>query len=293
MKDLPRCWPILFLLEELDEIQGHFYLQKYIYLAKVEGKVPINYAFVKDEYGPYSISIKSDAFILHEKGLIEMFNDSGRWIFKLTDKGKLVTEKILENIPKSNIQSFKGILAKFKNYSLYQLKNHVYNNHIRSEDENNMLKNQIYVYIKELMHYFDKVEVNKNSVFILGSLDYCLMVLENEDINDSIKKDLLLAQIYSYCTKIKDLSDLIYNKPEILIYLDIKDYEELFDYLQDIVSQELEIMPRLDDENFNIELFVTDDEDQKLNDEEDENLEFFIEEANEETSRTNTNTIRC
>ncbi len=281
MKDLPRCWPILFLLDELDEIQGHFYLQKYIYLAKVEGKIPMDYAFVKEDYGPYSISIKSDALLLDKKGLIKMFNDSGRWIFKLTSKGKLVTEKILENIPESNIQSFREILTKFKNLSLYQLKDHVYQTHIRTEEENNMLKNQIYSYIKELMHNFDKMEVNRNSVFILGSLDYCLMVLENENIDDSVKKDLLLTQIYSYSNKIKELNDLIYNKPKILIDLDIKDYEELFDYLQDIVSRELEIIPRLDDEDFNIESFIEFDD--NINNEDDQNLEFFIEEANEET----------
>lgn len=295
MTNLPRCWPILFVLDELDEIQGHFYLQKYIYLAKVEGQIPIDYEFIKEDYGPYSISIKSDAFSLDSKGLIEMFYDSGRWIFQITDKGRFVTERILENVTEDYINTFKEVLSKFTNHSLSQLKNHVYSNHIRSEEDNFKLKLQIYSYIKDLMDYLENEDVNRNSAFLLGSLDYCLIALEQEDLDDPVKKDNLFAQIQSYSTKIEEIIDLISNKPDILIYLDIKECQERFEYLQDIVSNELNVIPRLDDENFDIEFLLDSEEDNDdyWNDNEDENLEFFLEETHGETNQETSNIVRC
>ncbi len=296
MTNLPRCWPILFVLDELDEIQGHFYLQKYIYLAKVEGQIPIDYDFIKEDYGPYSISIKSDAFSLDKKGLIEMSNDSGKWIFQITDNGRSVTKKILENVTEEHINLFKEVLSQFRTHSLSQLKNHVYSNHIRSDHDNFKLKRQIYSHIKDLMNYLKNIDVNRNSAFILGSLDYCLIALEQEDLEDPIKKDYLFTQIQYYSTKIEEIIYLISNKPDILIHLDTTECQEHFEYLQDIVSNELKVIPRLDDENFDIELLLESEEEEKdnyWNDNEDENLEFFIEETHAEIKESDRNIIRC
>lgn len=294
MTNLPRCWPILFVLDELDEIQGHFYLQKYIYLAKVEGQIPIDYEFIKEDYGPYSITIKSDAFFLNKKDLIEMEYDSGRWIFRITEQGKFVVKRILENVNESNINRFKDVLSEFRNYSLSRLKKHVYSNHIRSEEDNIKLKVQIYSYIKELIDYLETEDVNRNSAFLLGSLDYCLIALEQENLDDPVKKDILFTQIQSYSTKVMEIIDLISNKPDILIYLDIKEFQERFEYLQDIISNELKVIPRLDDENFDIELLLlSEEEDDYWNDNEDETLEFYIEETHGKTEQSNRNIVRC
>lgn len=260
MNNIPRCWPILYTLYKMKRIRGHFYLQKYIYLAKVEGEVPIEYEFSKDDYGPYSLGIKTDAFRLDHEGYIELSDSGGIWVFQITQKGRAVIKKIMEIIPESNITRFDGILDKFKGYSFTKLKNYVYSRHVKEDLENNQLKKQILMDIDDLISIFRGRESSHNSMFIRGSLDYCSMLLKKEDLKDTIKKDMLLSYISSYNHYIMELNELTV-KNDILDHLNLEDAVERFDHIQEIGSKELSIMPRLDDESADLELFL-DDEDE-------------------------------
>ncbi len=262
MKNIPRCWPILYSLYKLDKIEGNFYLQKYIYLAKVEGEIPIEYEFTKDDYGPYTSSIKSDAFLLKEEGYIEM-EDVGKWIFKITNKGKQIIKNLLKSISKRHIKHFNAVLDKYSSYTFYQLKNYVYNHHIKEEGEYEKLKTQMLIDIKDVISIFRSKESSRNSIFIRGSLDYCLTVLKNENLKDPIQKDMLLNYISSYVDYLLEVNDLILNEPDTLTNLSIVEGEEKFDYIQEICSKELKIFPRLDDESLDLELLL-DDDDEKL-----------------------------
>jgi len=264
MKNIPRCWPILYSLYKLDKIEGNFYLQKYIYLAKVEGEVPIEYEFTKDDYGPYTTSIKSDAFLLKQEGYIEM-EDVGKWIFKITNKGKQIIEKLLENIPKRHIRHFDTVLNEYGSYTFYQLKNYVYSQHIKEDGEYEKLKTQMLIDIKDLISIFKNKKSSRNSMFIRGSLDYCLTVLKRENLTDPIQKDMLLNYISSYVDYLLEVNDLILNKPDILINLSLVEGEEKFDYIQEICSEELNMFPRLDDESLDLELILDDDDEEPSN----------------------------
>lgn len=260
--DLPRCWPILYSLQKMGEIQGHFYLQKYIYLAKVEGKVPIEYEFMKEDYGPYSTGIKSDAFLLHQEGFIEMLDVDGKWVFRITDKGRDAAQKILMKISKADITKFDRILDKFSSYSFYKLKNYVYKGHIRDEKTNKRLKRQILIDIMDLITIFRNQESSNNSLFVRGSLDYCALALKKEELTDSVKKDLLLTSVYSYLKDVVELNELILEKPELLSELNLRDLREKFIYVQDVTSRELKILPNLDDDDIDLELFLEDEDEE-------------------------------
>ncbi|WP_048190512.1 hypothetical protein [Methanobacterium sp. SMA-27] len=248
----------------MNSIRGHFYLQKYIYLAKIEGEIPIEYEFSKDDYGPYSLGIKTDAFRLKDEGYIELNDDYGVWIFEITPKGRLIIEKIISALPKTNINNFDEILNKFHIYSFTKLKNYVYDQHIKEDVENNKLKKQILLDIKDLLSIFKSLESTSNSMFIRGSLDYCSLVLKNENLTDPIKKDMLLSYISSYNNFVLKLNELTIDEPNILEHLNLEEANEKFNYIQEICSKELNIFPRLDDDSVDLELFLDDEDDDPL-----------------------------
>ena len=67
-----------------------------------------------------------------------------------------------------------------------------------------------------------------------------------EDIDLLYKKDLL-EFINFYISKLEE----IMRNLKGFEYLNLDIIEELFDQFQDYVSKELEIIPRVDDDNFN------------------------------------------
>jgi uncharacterized protein YwgA len=265
MNSLPRCWPILYILEKNDEVRGHFYLQKYIYLAKVEGIVPIDYEFIKDDYGPYSVSIKADAFQLDRLGFIEMLGTDGKWIFRITEKGRQMVQEIMKKIKTNDKKSFDEILEKFSSYSLYELKNHVYKGHIRSEDENERLKSQLMIDIMDLISFFRSVESSNNSLLARGSLDYCSIALRKEQLKDKVKKDFLLGSISSYLEEVVKMNQLVRDDSHLLKQLNLEYLREKFDLLQELISKELKILPRLDDDDIDLDLFLEDENEKPVN----------------------------
>ena len=50
--------------------------------------------------------------------------------------------------------------------------------------------------------------------------------------------------------KLKEIYDLCGGNSEVFEYMDLNLLEETFDRIQDYVSQELNILPRLDDDKF-------------------------------------------
>lgn len=124
------------------------------------------------------------------------------------------------------------------------------------EPENlKILQHFVETRINELMTYFSDLSVNRNNTIILGSLDYLLLVLEKETVDNSMKMDLLNF-LNKYVMQIESIHNMIKHSPYVLENMDLAQIENDFDLLQDYVSQELEIVPRLDDENIDLELLV-------------------------------------
>ena len=118
------------------------------------------------------------------------------------------------------------------------------------KDVKNNLNNKI---IKNI-NLFENFEINYNRVFILGSLDYLRIVLREEKLNNYMKNDLfnLISQyiqdvekIYSSCNEDNDVFE----------NMNLSDLEEFFDRLQNYISHDLEVLPRLDDDDFDESLF--------------------------------------
>ncbi len=116
------------------------------------------------------------------------------------------------------------------------------------------VKNNLNKKIIKNITLFENFEINYNRVFILGSLDYLRIVLREEKLNNYMKNDLfnLISQyvqdvekIYSSCNEDNDVFE----------NMNLSDLEELFDRLQNYISHDLEVLPRLDDDDFDESLF--------------------------------------
>lgn len=116
------------------------------------------------------------------------------------------------------------------------------------------VKNNLNNKIIKNITLFENFEINYNRVFILGSLDYLRIVLREEKLNNYMKNDLFnfisqyvqdIEKIYSSCNEDNDVFE----------NMNLSDLEELFDRLQNYISHDLEVLPRLDDDDFDESLF--------------------------------------
>ena len=116
------------------------------------------------------------------------------------------------------------------------------------------VKNNLNNKIIKNITLFENFEINYNRVFVLGSLDYLRIVLREEKLNNYMKNDLfnLISQyiqdvekIYSSCNEDNDVFE----------NMNLSDLEEFFDRLQNYISHDLEVLPRLDDDDFDESLF--------------------------------------
>ena len=118
----------------------------------------------------------------------------------------------------------------------------------------NDIKNNMNMKIIKNIRLFENFEINYNRVFVLGSLDYLRIVLREEKLNNYMKNDLfnLISQyiqdvekIYSSCNEDNDVFE----------NMNLSSLEEFFDRLQNYISHDLEVLPRLDDDDFDESLF--------------------------------------
>lgn len=108
--------------------------------------------------------------------------------------------------------------------------------------------------ILENMKLFEQFDVNYNSVFILGSLDYLRIVLREEDLNKYLKNDLINA-ISQYIKDIENIYSLCNGDNVVFENMNLTDIIKHFNRLQNYISQDLDVLPRLDDDSFDDSLF--------------------------------------
>jgi len=247
---VPRYWPILCSLSKLNEIEGSSYLQSYLYLAKEEGKVPIEYEFVKEDHSPYSPSIKSDSLVLDNRGFIKLLEDG---IFKITKEGRKFTREVVQNIPSEAVEGLHRILNKYKSYSFTELEKHFFQ--IISEYCKIQVvpKDQMIIDIKDLLEIFRTYDSSKNSLFVRGSLDYCRSLLKRENLEEGPEKDMVISHISVYINRITELDTFIRKSPDSLSDLSLTELIEKFDRIQDL-SKDFGLLPRLDDD-VDLEIF--------------------------------------
>jgi len=249
-EELPKFWSILYVLCRLKRICNSFELQKYLYLAKVDGNAPIDYIFVDDYYGPCCSSIKEEAIALGEQGYINVSFENG-WVFEITEDGIKQVENFIRAVPVEVRRSFDHILEEYTSFPLIKLRDNWYMNS-KPGEEHEQIKKQLLSEINLLLNEFSQFESNGNSLFIRGSIDYCLLVLKRENLDD-IQKDNLLAIINGYLKKIMTLSELTRGNHEVLGYFCLNDIKEDFELTQK-ACVEYNVLPALFDDD--IDLFA-------------------------------------
>ena len=127
--------------------------------------------------------------------------------------------------------------------------NHNFYQNIVIGDDLNYFKDNLMKKIDCFMEFFTDFGQCNNSIIVSGSLDYLNIVLSKEKLNLQMKNDLLDLCL-RYVKNVKEIYDLCGGNSEVFEYMDLNLLEETFDRIQDYVSQELNILPRLDDDKF-------------------------------------------
>jgi len=259
---LPKYWPILYVVYRLRRVYNSFDLQKYLYLAKVDGNAPIEYVFVDDYCGPRCASIKQDAISLGVRGYLKVSFENG-WVFEITEEGARVAKELMNSLPVEVQNAFDHILEEYSSLPVVKLRDYVYDAHQypgvkprpRAETEYEELKKQIKSEINLLLHDFSGIESNANTLFLLGSLDYCKLVLKREKLVDSFQKDNLITLIDGYVKKVMLLRELLGNNLELVGEVCLNDLKEDFELIQE-ASEEYKVLPALYEEGIDLSVFV-------------------------------------
>jgi len=129
----------------------------------------------------------------------------------------------------------------FKNNNLYETI--VIDDNLDNEKE--ILLNQINFYLD----YFADFGQCNNSIIVSGSLDYLSRVLEKENLDLEMKNDLLKL-LSSYVLDVKKIHDLCDGNSKVFVYMNLDSLENKFNRIQDYISHDLGIFPRLYDSEF-------------------------------------------
>ncbi len=249
-------------------------VQKLVFLAEYFGW---NNSYSYDLYihGPYSSNLADDYYsnnLFNYSSLkIQDFDSKSMKQF-IKDKSLdylesastiLFYKKLNENISldfaikklaeiKPHISS-KIVEESYHDVEGFKLTNKSLNNIIQVNALNDF-KNNLKGKIIKNIRLFENFEINYNRIFILGSLDYLRIVLREEELNNFMKNDLFnliskyladVENIYSHCNEDND----VFNN------MNLKNLEEFFDRIQNYISRDLNVLPRLDDDDFDESLF--------------------------------------
>lgn len=103
--------------------------------------------------------------------------------------------------------------------------------------------------IDNYIDYFKDFGRCNNSIVVAGSLDYLKKVLIHETLDLEMKNDLLKL-ISRYVEDVEKIYELCGGNTYVFGYMNLDSLENNFDRIQDYISQELDIYPRLDDEEY-------------------------------------------
>ena len=188
--------------------------------------------FVKDKSIHYLESASTILFYLNDNPNLSR-EDAINELHKIKP---LIDSEIVGNAYDDIIQ-----LELFGNTIFYQI--------IAIDDDLDYFKNTLLDKIQNYIDYFTDFGQCNNSIIVSGSLDYLHIVLSKEELNPQMKNDLLNL-ILQYVIDVKEIYELCDGNSRVFEYLNLNELEENFDRIQDYVSQELGILPRLDDDEF-------------------------------------------
>ncbi len=257
-----------------DNLEFRIKIQKFVFLAKYFGWKN-TYSYNMYHHGPYSPVLSDD---YHSS---EVFDNTPLQIedFNLDSFKKFVANKSTDYLEAaSTILYYKGFKSDFTVNNaineLNRIKPHISTDivknaysdvkdfkspaeHISANLSKSVLehaKTNLNNKINEDIKLFEYFEVNYNRVFILGSLDYLRIVLREEKLNKYLKNDLFKA-ISQYIRDIEKIYSLCDKDEDVFENMSLNNLINHFDRLQNYISQDLDVIPRLDDDDFDDSLF--------------------------------------
>jgi len=245
--DLPRYWPILFVLDQVGTLRNNFHLQKILYLAQVEHRVSIPYTFALDDYGPYSRTVKADFMSLSSAGLIELQYGDG-WIFRITNEGRAVARRICAMVDKDLLEEFRQCVDKWSRKGFYELKRYVYGKHILTDKAYAEEKSDLSVLAETLISQLDTYPTSSNKLLIHGVLDYAKTALGKEKINDPVQRNHFLRAVARLIEDGSAICTATTTNPTVLRELGLAQLRDDFNQFQDICEQ-YSVLPSLYGEN--------------------------------------------
>ena len=135
----------LFVLKLLDlagKVECKTKLQKLMFLAKVEEKVPLTYDFKKYHYGPFSFDLSDDLNALKQTDFINesmtvIGSSEGsatvKSVFTLTEDGKKELEGNKNKLNQEGINALSITINKWNSLPLDKVLEHVYSKYITAE----------------------------------------------------------------------------------------------------------------------------------------------------------------
>ena len=256
-------------LDFIDKIRNsfdfRFKVQKYVFISKYFGW---NHHYNYNLYinGPYSTALANDYYahdiFKNDPLKITAFdlNSFNEFIFEKNNFYLEATSTILFEELSSldeavdRLNELKPYITKDivkKSFEDIAKNNLTQDNYIIEpiSESINETKDQLKNKIKSHIEYFRDFGRCNNSIIVAGCLDYLRIVLIEENLNMGLKDDLLhvLNQFISEVDKIYDFCE---GDGEKFADMDLSELEELFNNIQDYVSQDLKVLPRIDDESF-------------------------------------------
>ena len=246
-RDLPRYWPILFVLDCLGTLRNNFHLQKILYLAQVEHHIPIPYTFALEDYGPYSRAVKADFISLASAGWIDLDYAEG-WILRITEEGRKAARNTLAAIDDRVLKEFRVCVDRWSRKGLYDLRRYVYAKHVPSKETYLEKKEDLRLLADTLMTRFDDYPTTANKVLVAGALDYARAALEKEQIKDAAQRNHFLWAVSRLLDHIGIIYDETSTKPALLRDLRLAQVREDLDEFQ-AVCEQYQILPLLYDDS--------------------------------------------
>jgi uncharacterized protein YwgA len=87
------AYRLLKLFASSAPIKGRKKLQKMVYLMSVAG-APFQYKYRYHHFGPYSEQLQAEINELVQKGYVSEKNEDSAYVYTLTDKGKMLMERL-------------------------------------------------------------------------------------------------------------------------------------------------------------------------------------------------------
>jgi len=243
-------------------------VQKLVYLSKYFGWNN-SYHFNFHERGPYSLQLSEDyhnisSFDKENKSfkINEEFNEfllkDNEYLESITSllyyANALDLSKISKEDAITNLRIIKPHISRktiSKSYDTIK-KFNLFNCKIEKSKFNNINSYEKIVMDKSkgMIHIFENYEISSNRLFLLGTLDYFRLVFENGG-NENLE---LLNRLYDYAEKVEKEYFKYHPKNVELKDMNLSMLKDEFNDLQNYVSENLKIIPKLD-ENTDLSFF--------------------------------------